>query len=76
MPILNNFRYKASQDRGVFVPPVAATDSLSINNIAVSNKEVEIIVKQENLPRQNQVSTLASTQNSMGPLQHHDITLN
>ena len=51
---VNNLRQKAPQNRGVFVPPVAATDSLSTNDIAVSNKErVEATVEQENLPRRN-----------------------
>ena len=75
-----NFRQKAPQDRGVFVPPVAATDSLSTNDIAVSNKEqVEsngkdfqdgITCTQISVEPKIQMiePTLASTWHSMGQL--------
>ena len=68
-----DLRQKAPQDRDVFVPPVAATDSLSTNDKQQSNgKPFQDRITRTRVSVEPKIQmiepTLASTQHSMGQL--------
>jgi hypothetical protein len=75
MSILNFFKRKKPEERGIFLPTPVSTQCISEEEVAACNKEVEAVVVRQQKTKQYHSYKQRADIGSMVPRQHHDNSL-